>query len=657
MTQLPSPRLTWRDDGSPVSSDFGDVYFSAEDGLAETQHVFLHGNHLPHAWAASPHFTIGETGFGTGLNFLCTWALWRETASPSQHLHYVSVEGFPLSRDDLERALEKWPDLAHLSTQLLARYPSPTRGTHLLHLDDNVHLTLLADEALSALTNFTGQIDAWFLDGFSPACNPEMWSPDLFREIARLSRTGTSLATFTVAGIVRRGLTAAGFEVHKTKGHGRKREMLTGRFTATSQPDKNPPWYQLPPPRACNGPIAIVGAGIAGAAAAHALRQYGFNVTVFDAQGIGSGASGNPAGLMMPRLAADHSPDGRFHVAAYLHTERFLSQLNNSDVFQAGGILQLARTEEEAARFSAIARLGHLPHDHINLLAPHQVMQSVEVETKFPALFFPKAGIVYPGKLLEQLLEDGPPHTNKEDPSFYRAEIAGLAQTRNGWILIDKDGSQHGPFMQVIIANGTGITQYPQTAHLPVEPIQGQLSLAPADTLPRFGPAISAGSYIISLPDERTLFGATYTRVRGAEPALPRIDAHHRNIASLASALPALSGPLAILDPVQLDGRVAYRAQVPDRIPFAGPAPDHEAYLHAYDRLRHGDRFADYPPAPCYPGLYLMGGLGARGFSTSLLLADLLAAQISGTPLPLARDLLEAVHPARFIVRALRKNT
>ncbi|MEQ9518346.1 MAG: bifunctional tRNA (5-methylaminomethyl-2-thiouridine)(34)-methyltransferase MnmD/FAD-dependent 5-carboxymethylaminomethyl-2-thiouridine(34) oxidoreductase MnmC [Parvibaculum sp.] len=647
MSKLPSPRLTWRDDGSPVSSDFGDIYFSVEDGLAETRHVFLEGNHLPDAWSGAHHFTIGETGFGTGLNFLSTWALWRETAQPHQHLHYVSVEGFPLSKAELARALAKWPELEALSAQLCARYPEPVRGTHLLHLADNVHLTLLEDDALPALRNFSGQIDAWFLDGFSPSANPDMWSSDLFGELARLSHVGTSFATFTVAGAVRRGLADAGFDAQKIKGHGRKREMLAGIFKGGAPHKEMRPWFQIPTPAPSLGSVAVLGAGIAGMSTARALRQHGFEVTLFDAQGIGAGASGNPAGLIMPRLAADESADGRLHAAAYLHTERFLSQRDDPDIFHATGVLQLARTKEEAGRFETISTLAHLPDDHMQFLSPQQVTAQAGLPTKFPALLFPKAGVVYPKPLLEWLIADA---------EFQIAEIATLTHSDSGWLLLDRDGRRFGPFDQVVLANGTGMTAFNEVAHLPVEPIQGQVSLAPAGALPPLAYALSAGSYAISLPDGRTLFGATYTRTGDALPTEPTRAAHQRNIAALGEGLPFLMAPLTRLDPASLEGRVAYRAQVPDRIPFAGPAPDHAAYLSSYDRLRHGDRFADYPPAPCHAGLFVIGGLGARGFSTSFLLADLLAAEMGGAPLPLGQDLLDAVHPARFIIRALRKN-
>lgn len=647
MTKLPSPRLTWRDDGSPVSADFDDIYFSVEDGLSETEHVFLTGNGLPNAWTSRPHFTIGETGFGTGLNFLATWAKWRQTALPHQHLHYVSVEGYPLTREELARALSKWPSLSELSAALLVQYPEPMRGAHHLHLADNVHLTLLEDDARAALGNFSGVIDAWFLDGFSPAQNPDMWSPELFEQLARLSHKDTSLATFTVAGVVRRGLTDAGFQVEKVKGHGRKREMLTGVFTQTLPPRPERPWFHIPKPAVADKSVAIIGAGIAGAAAAHSLTRAGFAVTVFDAAGVGACASGNPAGLVMPRLAADESADGRFHAAAYLHTERFLSALDDADIFHQTGVLQLARSQDEAKRFEMIATLEHLPETHMRLLTPDDVALTAEVDTAHPALLFPKAGIVRPERLLKSLLGEC---------DMRIARVSRLERDKDCWSLITDGHERVGPFDLVVLACGTAMTQFEHTQHLPLEPIQGQISVAARVTLPALALPLSRGSYALTLPNGETLFGATYKRVRDTSETCPTDDAHLHNIAALRDMLPRQRSSIEALAPSALSGRVAYRAQVPDRIPFAGPAPDFKAYHSVYDRLRHGDRFADYPLSPCHDGLYLIGGLGARGFSTALLLGDVLAAEMSGTPLPLGNDLMEAIHPARFIIRSLRKN-
>jgi tRNA 5-methylaminomethyl-2-thiouridine biosynthesis bifunctional protein len=639
MTRLPSADIAWRADGSPQSTRFDDIYFSSDDGLAETSHVFLNGNGLPDAWVDRSHFTIAETGFGTGLNFLATWALWRETRAPHQHLHFVSVEGFPLARDELAQALQKWPELAPLAGPLLSCYPEPHRGTHLIHLNDNVTLTLCEDEILPALQGLDAHVDAWILDGFSPAINPDMWSDEVLLEVARLSKPGSTFATFTAAGAVRRGLQAQGFDVQKVKGFGRKREMLVGEMQSPPTKLISKPWYHVPHTSSV-GSALVVGAGIAGAATANALHSRGVDVHLVDAEGLGAGASGNPAALFMPRFSVQPTPEDDFHVAAYLYAERRMHEMQegaSSPFFRACGVMQFARTQAEAQRFKRIAARAPLPPGHLELVSAANVADLVGFETDHPAFLFPRAGVIDPALLLAHLTRDL--HVERQN-------ISSLA-----------DALPNGSVDAIVLANGAGLATYPETDWLPLEPVLGQITDLPKGTLLPQKHALVAGPYLISHPDGSALTGATYELGQEARDRVPTVIGHQQNLDDLSATFPAFQQQLTDLDPTELSGRVSFRAQVPDRVPFAGPAPIERDYLTAYDRLRHGDLFAAYPLAPVHPGLFLIGGLGARGFTTGLLLGEVLAAQMTGAPSPLPRDLAEAVHPARFIIRALRKNT
>ncbi|MGE3770663.1 MAG: tRNA (5-methylaminomethyl-2-thiouridine)(34)-methyltransferase MnmD [Bdellovibrionales bacterium] len=223
---LPTAELDWGDDGLPRSRAFGDVYFSATDGLAETRTVFLGGCNLPAEWQNTKHFTIAELGFGTGLNFLATWQLWQQSNAQGW-LHYVSTEFAPLTKGDAGRAFAHWPELAPYAAQLLARWPANVRGPQrLIFPDARITLTLFLDDIATTLPQLHAQVDAWFLDGFAPAKNGAMWAEGLWTHIKRLSHTGTRLGTYTVAGDVRRALQAIGFTVSKEPGFGSKRERL-----------------------------------------------------------------------------------------------------------------------------------------------------------------------------------------------------------------------------------------------------------------------------------------------------------------------------------------------------------------------------------------------------------------------------------------------
>lgn len=214
--------------GAPRSKVFDDVYFSASDGLAETRHVFLEGNCLPGAWKGRADFTIVETGFGTGLNFLAVARLLH--AHPGPVLHYISFEKYPLRAGKIGVAQATWRDeFPQEMDRLLQVYPLRLPGFHRIVFGEKIFMTLIFDDVNTAMPRLQAEVDCWFLDGFKPASNPEMWSETVFSEMARLSRKGASFATFTAAGFVRRGLQEAGFEVNKVKGFGTKRDMLTGK--------------------------------------------------------------------------------------------------------------------------------------------------------------------------------------------------------------------------------------------------------------------------------------------------------------------------------------------------------------------------------------------------------------------------------------------
>ena len=221
--QSKSARLTWRDDRVPVAQQFDDPYFSFDNGLAETRHVFLTGNRLPDRFRDG--FRIAELGFGTGLNFLATWQMWRDNGIGGT-LHFTSFEAFPMQTEDMAKALANWPELADLAVQLVQAVAADKT---VLKTED-VHLDVIQGDARETLPRWTGSADAWFLDGFSPAKNPELWGAELIAEVGRHTRPGGTFATYSAAGHVRQSLASAGFDVMKVAGFGRKRHMTVGTY-------------------------------------------------------------------------------------------------------------------------------------------------------------------------------------------------------------------------------------------------------------------------------------------------------------------------------------------------------------------------------------------------------------------------------------------
>ncbi|GJL93356.1 bifunctional tRNA (5-methylaminomethyl-2-thiouridine)(34)-methyltransferase MnmD/FAD-dependent 5-carboxymethylaminomethyl-2-thiouridine(34) oxidoreductase MnmC [Hyphococcus sp.] len=604
---------------APRSVLFDDVYFSG-DGPAETAHVFLAGNDLPSRFK-TPRFHIGELGFGTGLNFLCAWNMWRNTDKPvGAKLHFFSVEGFPFAARQLARAHLAWPELDVLSAQLRTKMPPPHPGLH--HIDfGDVALMLFYGEALDSLTRTEALIDAWFLDGFSPAKNPAMWSPEIFAELARLSNDDATFATFTVAGGVRKVLERAGFEWEKRPGFGRKKEMLAGRIAAPSRTTKRAPWFMPAKPLDPGARIAIIGAGIAGASLAHSLTHAGFNPVVYESAAPAYGASGNPAGLIMPRLDLGETPTGDFHANAYLHSVRLLPELG-AEAFNPCGVVHHATNEKERERQQKLVSQRALPDGWI--------------EQCNEGLFFPQAGVVDPAAFVAALLAD---------TTAVNERVTRLDQTPSGWRVITAQ-SQTG-FDAVIIANGLDALRLGQARTLPLSGSAGQIDWFPDATPPEAAHAF--GPYAAPAPKGGAIIGATYAPIAiGAEARFTK-EATQSNIAAIARTMPDFA---ATLDPAQSRPRAAIRCTTPDRLPVAGPLPDWGFYSGAYDDLRTGKR-QDYPAGELRPGLFILSGLGSRGLVTAPYAAALLAAELSGA----ATDstFLQALHPARFFIRDLKR--
>ncbi|WP_028794319.1 bifunctional tRNA (5-methylaminomethyl-2-thiouridine)(34)-methyltransferase MnmD/FAD-dependent 5-carboxymethylaminomethyl-2-thiouridine(34) oxidoreductase MnmC [Thalassobaculum salexigens] len=645
------PGLSLRD-GVPVSTRFDDVYFSREDGLAETAHVFLRGCGLPDAWrgglgTVTPRlFTVAETGFGTGLNFLATWQLWREARPAGGILHYVAVEGFPLSRTQLCETLSAFPGLGAFAARLRPRYPEPaTAGHHRIWFEEErLCLTLLIGEAAAALNGLEARVDAWFLDGFAPARNPSMWRPAVLEQVARLSGPGTRLASFTAAGAVRRGLAELGFTVEKRPGHGRKRDCIAARFTGPRRPATGEPWYAPPSPLR-PGRVAVIGAGIAGAAVVGALARRGVEAVWLDRHGrIAAEASGNPAGLVMARPTADGDVQGALSAAAF----RFaLDQASRSGVPIGGdGVLELAPDDAVLGRFQDMADAGHLAPISAALVDAGPAGEIAGVALDRPALWHRTGGWIAPRAWSAAL---SGPHR----PA--RSTVAGLTHDPAGWALRDADGRTLDRADAVILASAMLSPALAPAARLPLEAIRGQITrLGATSASSRLRSCISFGGYLSLAIGGTHVTGATYTR-GGFDPAgwpvAVQTEDHRRTLGLLPPALSRLFGAA----PSVLGGRAAVRAVTPDRQPIAGPLCDAAGLVDAYGHLRVDARRLDGGPPPFLEGLFAVTGLGSRGLVTAPLMAELAVSQMLGEPWPVDRAMAACVHPNRFTIRDLRR--
>lgn len=650
MNELANATLHWDEHGLPHSAQFDDVYFSRANGLQETRYVFLQHNQLSERFAALDSgsvFRIGETGFGTGLNFLCAWQLFAQQAPAAARLHFYSVEKYPLSLPDLQRALSLWPELAEFAQALVGQYQGLQRGFQTLHFaQGRVTLTLLLGDALELLPTLNGSVDAWFLDGFAPAKNPDMWQPELFTALAQASHVGTTLATFTCAGFVRRGLQAVGFTLEKVPGFGHKREMLAGHFAALPAAAKTAPWFASPPMPA-QGHAVVIGAGLSGCATAHALARRGWQVTVLERHAeIAQEASGNRQGITYLKLSPHLTPLTQLVLSGFGYTRRLLEHLpRGADAaWDNCGVLMLETCEDNAERQQALAQA--FP-DLLSQLDQAQASELAGVELPSGGLWLAEGGWVNPRALCEHLLD----HRNINVQFHARVSDMQLADAQ--WQVQTADGRAFAAPV-LVLANAAEAGRLPVSAHMPHKAIRGQVTHLPATPASAALRTVLCGSGYVA-PAWQGMHNVGASFVFSFDDLQPSAAEHASNLDILASLSPALHAALAPAALDDLAARVGVRCTTPDYLPLVGPVSDAAAFCQHYAKLREDAlaRFAQ--PCPWQPGLYINTGHGSRGLITAPLCGELLAAHICGETLPVPTGLAQACHPNRFLYRDLVK--
>jgi tRNA 5-methylaminomethyl-2-thiouridine biosynthesis bifunctional protein len=599
--RLVPARLAFAADGTPFSEEYGDVYHSAEGGLAQARHVFLQGNGLPERWRGRRVFTILETGFGFGLSFLAAWGAWREDPARCERLHFVSVEKHPFTGSDLEFLFHKFPQVASEAKQLLSRWPMLVPGMHRLEFEGgNVVLTLFFGDVADGLPQLALMADAIFLDGFAPAKNPQMWAPPPLRHLGRLAAPGATLATWSVAAPVREALQGAGFAVEKVQGFGTKREMLRGHLIARKKVSAE---------KTISRSAIVIGAGIAGAAVCERLASRGWEVTLIERHpGPAEEASGNHAGIFHPIVAPDDSLFARFTRAAFMFLLNHWKDLHDLR-WERCGVLQMSRNaDEKASQQRALATLGY----------PANYAQFDKVKG---GVWFPEAGWVKPRSLVQALLS----HSGIE--TRFGMEVSDLERSGKTWIARDKQGKTIASSSIVILANASDALRLAPQPAVKLRRVRGQLTLAPA--IEGLRHILLRGGMVLPGVDGLSVIGASFD-VGDDDPEL-RTDSHEGNLERLEQMLPGASSGL---DPAKLEGRVGFRAVVPDRLPMIGPIADARG-----------------------AGLYGAFAYGSRGLLWSGLGGEMLASLLGGEPLPVERKLAAAVDPGRFALRAMRRGT
>ena len=633
--QIKSLKLSFVDSGSAYSNNYSDIYFQAGIGQDEKKHVFLTGNDLPNSWQSKVNYTIAETGFGTGLNFLNTLELWDKNRQENQHLHFISCELHPLNKQQLQQALAQFPTLSQYTEKLIAAYPQYLLyGFHRLHFAElNVTLTLIFADCVDAFEQLHSSIDAWFLDGFGPSKNPDMWSERLFKSIARLSHIGTTVATFTVARKIRDNLSSVGFAIKKIKGFGQKREMLTAKLITEDKFIEKHPWAQTFKSSDQNS-YAVLGAGIAGLSIAEKLQKQGKTVTLIDRQSQPcQETSGNPQAMVMPSFSLNDSIEARFYLSAFQYAIRHYPDT----FYHATGVHELAFTDKQQIWQNKLLSRFDLPE---------------ELVRKYKnGILYPQAGWLdtqgHAMSIFSQL------------HNYLQAEITKIHWHDGQWHLYTGKDIIHSA-TTLILANGININKLLPKYEMPITAKHGQISyFKSVDIDPQVAdnPRLQLNNgYITPSWNGIQTIGATFDHIadndwhKKPEPSKDhweRNTEHWQNTA-YADFFSTVSSHKS---------RAGIRVTTPDHLPICGALINQSQFNKDYHDIRHGKHWQSYPQPESIQNLYLLTGLGSRGFTSAPILAEFLCNQMLGQTHVLDKLMHKCIHPNRFLYKHLLRST
>lgn len=638
------------DSGIPYSPRYDDVYHSVEGGLGQAHHVFLGGNRLPMAWQGRRQFVILETGFGQGLNFLATWQAWRADPRRCARLHFVSIEKHPFTREGLDALHAGLGELAPLAACLREDWPPAVPGLHRLTFEGGaVTLTLALGDVEHMLPRLRLGADAFYLDGFSPSHNADMWSPQVMKQLARLARPGATLATYTAAGFVRRGLRDAGFSVSKVPGYGSKRDMTVAQMPAERRRRNAPP---LPAPWPERHAM-VIGAGLAGCAMAERLAARGWRVTLIESHpGPARETSAHRAAAMHPHLTADDNVLSRLSRAGNLYSLRAwqaLAQAGHPVGWRECGVLQIGESDADSeSQRQALAALAP-PTDFARWMEADEAARAHGADVPRGGLWFPRGGWAAPPDICwAQLAVAG-----EAVEATFGVRVDSLRHDGTQWLACDDKGAVIASAPVTILANAHAASALLGQEYQPIRRVRGQLTTLRAADIAALGRwpdcVVTGGGYLLPVDAEgNARVGSSYEPDVG--PLIPATQTHAENLARLGRLLPALADRATALDPGQLDGFVGVRSVSHNRLPWVGAVPD-EAACRARAATLRGAHLRDLPRRP---GLYVSVALASRGLTWAALAAELLASQIEAEPLPLEGDLVDALDPGRLVLRALR---
>lgn len=660
MFTIQHAKIHFNQENTPVSDKFDDVYFSNQDGLAETHYVFLEGNQLWERWVnyQEAHFVIAETGFGTGLNFFAVTSLFREFRqkypdSPLKHLYFISFEKYPLPLDALQQAHLAYPQFSHLAQHLQQHWLNPIQGCYRFHFDETTLDLWFGDiaENLPQLGDYmNGKIDAWFLDGFAPSKNPDMWNEQLYQQMFRFTKLQGTFATFTAASAVRKGLENAGFNIKKRKGFGKKRECLSGQKTQEKPTALSTPWFHSQPANLSKQDIAIIGGGIASLCTAISLIKRGAKITIYcEDEQTALNASGNKQGAFYPQLSDDNERNIRFYIHAFAYGHQFLQWAIQQQIefeHEFCGVALCAYNEKTESKLNKITELN-LPSDLYQSLNQTELSEKVGLPLPFGGAFIPQGAWLAPRQLVQHTFA----FLEKQGAQIKTSQKAiALSQTENGWQITTAENETFCHEV-VILANGHKLTEFEQTQKLPLYPVRGQVSQIPtSENLLKLKTVLCYDGYLTPVDQAKTSHCIGASHVRDNATREFSLTEQQENQQKIQQNIPEewtkevdTSGNLA---------RIGVRCSVRDLTPMMGAVPHFSAQQTQYQNLFNlRRRKQPIEQAENYPNLYLIGALGSRGLTSAPFLGETLASLIYGEPLPMSEDLIHNLMPNRSWVR------